>query len=107
MTKAQIVSQIKNNIEKSSKFSKSNITLQLVSEIVNNFIEIIKQEIKEGKRVELRGFGTFEIKIRKSKKALNPRTKERVFVEEHAIPFFRAGRDFKKEVKSIYKKNKK
>lgn len=107
MTKAEIVSLIKESLCKDSRFSKSKITLQLITEIIDEFFIILKEKIAENEHIELRGFGTFELKIRKAKKALNPRTKERVFVGEHAVPIFRPGREFKNQVRnSLNQKNR-
>ena len=51
---------------------------------------------------ELRGFGTFEVRIRKGKeKARNPKTGEIVSVDQHGVAVFRAGRELKEELWDI------
>jgi integration host factor subunit beta len=70
---------------------------------IRNIFELLIDEIKNAlidyQIIELRGFGTFEIKIRKGrKKARNPRTGEIVSVNSHGVVNFRAGRDLKQEV---------
>ena len=48
---------------------------------------------------ELRGFGTFEVRVRKGKeKARNPKTGEIVSVDKHGVAVFRAGRELKEEL---------
>jgi integration host factor subunit beta len=68
---------------------------------IHNLIDALFEEIKgailSGKTVELRGFGTFEVKLRKGRKrARNPKTGEIVSVEDHGVAAFRPGRDLKK-----------
>ena len=64
------------------------------------FFDIVKNSITEGEHIELRGFGTFERKIREAKKAINPRTKESIVVEKHAVPVFRPGKELKEFVRT-------
>ena len=68
---------------------------------VHGLIDALFDEIKgamlAGKTVELRGFGTFEVKKRKGRKrARNPKTGEIVAVEDHGVAAFRPGRELKK-----------
>jgi integration host factor subunit beta len=68
---------------------------------VHSLIDALFDEIKDamlaGKTVELRGFGTFEVKKRKGRKrARNPKTGETVAVEDHGVAAFRPGRELKK-----------
>ena len=68
---------------------------------VHGFIDALFDEIKgamlAGKTVELRGFGTFEVRKRKGRKrARNPKTGEIVAVEDHGVAAFRPGRELKK-----------
>jgi integration host factor subunit beta len=67
--------------------------------IVDAFIDDIKSALTKSKVIELRGFGTFEIKARKGReRARNPRTGETLSVEPHGIAMFRAGKDLKQDV---------
>ena len=67
--------------------------------MVDLFIEEIKSAIVSCKVIELRGFGTFETRIRKGRqKARNPKTGEILSVSSHGIVVFRPGRDLKKDV---------
>ena len=63
------------------------------------FVDILFSEMKKtllaGKRVEIRGFGTFKIKKYKSYMGRNPMTGESVTVEPKILPFFKAGRELK------------
>jgi integration host factor subunit beta len=67
--------------------------------IVDLFIDEIKTALKQNRVIELRGFGTFEIKIRKGRlKARNPKTGKSVEVNSHGIAAFRPGLELKKAV---------
>jgi integration host factor subunit beta len=70
-----------------------------VQTIVDLFIEEVKKALISRGTIELRGFGTFEIKIRNGRRgARNPQTGETFTVSPHGIVSFRAGRDLKKAV---------
>ena len=97
-TKADIVDSI---------YNKSSIDRKDVQRVVDFFIEEVKAALVAYKVVELRGFGTFEIKVRKGReKARNPKTGEIVSVSSHGIAAFRAGRELKQDV-WVLKKDKK
>jgi integration host factor subunit beta len=93
LTKADIVDAIYNKVKVERKD---------ISKVVDLFIDEIKSALIEYKVIELRGFGTFEIKIRKGReKARNPKTGEFLTIEPHGIAMFRAGKELKKEVWNI------
>ena len=89
-TKAEIVDAIYNKVDAERK---------TIRDVVDLFIEEIKAALVSRKVIELRGFGTFEIKIRKGRiKARNPKTGEILSVNSHSIAAFRAGRDLRQHV---------
>lgn len=64
--------------------------------LIDALFEEVKGAILSGKTVELRGFGTFEVKSRKGRKrARNPKTGAIVSVEDHGVAAFRPGRELK------------
>ena len=90
VTKADIVDAI---------YNKANIDRKEIQRVVDLFIEEVKGALVSYKAVELRGFGTFEIKVRKGRqRARNPKTGEIVSVYSHGIAAFRAGRELKQDV---------
>ena len=90
ITKAEIVDAIYNRV---------NAERRTIRDVVDLFIEEIKAALVSRKVIELRGFGTFEIKIRKGReKARNPKTGEIISVNSHGIAAFRAGRDLRNDV---------
>jgi len=65
--------------------------------LIDSLFDEIKGAILQGKTVELRGFGTFEVKLRKGRKrARNPKTGAIVSVEDHGVASFRPGRELKR-----------
>ncbi|MDR3343351.1 MAG: integration host factor subunit beta [Treponema sp.] len=72
---------------------------KIIRIIVDSFLDTIKDALIERKIIELRGFGTFEIKVRKGRqKARNPKTGDIVSVNSHGIATFRPGRELKQNV---------
>ncbi len=90
LTKADIIDSI--NL-------KTGTNRKDIHAVLDYFIEEIKGALIAGRVVELRGFGTFEIRIRKGrKKARNPKTGEPVSVGAHGVAAFRPGKELKQEV---------
>jgi integration host factor subunit beta len=89
-TKAEIVDSI---------YDKTGLSRREIREVMDLFIGEIKAALIKRKVVELRGFGTFEVKVRKGRqKARNPKTGEVLAVNSHGAAIFRAGRDLKQDV---------
>jgi integration host factor subunit beta len=63
--------------------------------VVNALFDGIRQALLAGKRVEIRGLGSFKIKQYKAYSGRNPKTGEIVAVASKKLPFFRAGKDLK------------
>ncbi|MEM5948808.1 HU family DNA-binding protein [Spirochaetia bacterium 38H-sp] len=93
LTKAQIVESISQDCDLSKK------DIQFV---IDSFFEEVKKALVDGKTVELRGFGTFEIRIRKGReRARNPKTGEIVTVSDHGVAVFRPGKELKESVWNV------
>lgn len=66
--------------------------------VVTGFLENLKESLKQGERVEFRGFGSFSVKKRQPKKARNPGTGETVYLPERFVPVFKASKVLKDEI---------
>lgn len=66
--------------------------------VIDGFIATIRYALKKQDRVDLRGFGSFQVVTRKARKARNPRTGEMMSIAEKKVPVFRSATDFKKFV---------
>lgn len=67
--------------------------------VVNKFIEVVGDELAEGKKVTVTGFGTFLTTKRKEKMGVNPRTGERIKIPAQTLPHFRPGKSFKEAIR--------
>ena len=89
-TKADIISAI---------YAKTGMPRRDIRTVIDFFIDEIKDALIQGMAIELRGFGTFEIRVRKGRqKARNPKTGTPVSVDSHGIAAFRPGRELKQDV---------
>lgn len=69
-----------------------------VKKVVQQFLDEIVNELGKGNRLEFRDFGVFETKIRKARKAQNPKTLEPVAVPEKRTVKFKVGRLMKQKL---------
>jgi integration host factor subunit beta len=69
-----------------------------VENIVNAILDEIGDALARGDRVELRGFGAFSIKNRPPRTGRNPRTGEKVAVDEKYVPQFKAGKEIRERL---------
>ena len=63
--------------------------------VVNTLFDSIRDSLKNGEKTEIRGFGSFRLRIRQTKEGRNPKTGESVEVPEKRMPFFKAGKEIK------------
>ena len=69
-----------------------------VENIVNAVFDEVTDSLSQGNRVELRGFGAFSVKNRPAREGRNPRTGEKVSVEEKWVPFFKTGKELRERL---------
>jgi DNA-binding protein HU-beta len=74
--------------------------------VVEGFLTTVTNAMKEGKNIEIRGFGSFKVKKRKGRMARNPRTGAQVMVEEHFVPTFKVSKEMKQTVNENLRKGK-
>jgi integration host factor subunit beta len=77
---------------------KKNLTGKQATEIVDLMFKGFINELKNGGRIEIRGFGSFSIRRYKAYKGRNPKTGKAVDVKPKRLPFFKVGRELKKMV---------
>src|SRR5438132_13071096 len=66
--------------------------------IVNCIFDSMEESLKQGERIEIRGFGSFEIRDYKAYEGRNPRTGDPVEVQPKRLPFFKVGKELKERV---------
>ena len=62
---------------------------------LNAFIDVITEELQKGDKVQLVGFGSFEVRKRAARKGRNPQTKEEIKIPASKAPVFKAGKALK------------
>ena len=92
-TKADIVDAL---------YEKTGMNRSEIRGAIDIFIDEIKDALMRRQVIELRGFGTFEVKVRKARpRARNPRTGEKIVIRSHGVVAFRSGRELKQAVWAI------
>ncbi len=76
------------------------ISMEEATDIVKIFFDSMKEALKNGNRVEIRGFASFKIKEYKGYQGRNPKTGEKVEVKPKRLPFFRSGKDLREYINS-------
>jgi len=70
--------------------------------VVNTIFDSMTEALKEGRRIEIRGFGSFQVKIREAREGRNPKTGEEVHIPDKRTPFFKVGKELKEMVDSSF-----
>jgi integration host factor subunit beta len=72
--------------------------------LVNTIFDCLEQALRRGERIEIRGFGSFEIRHYRAYQGRNPRTGSTVAVKPKRLPFFKVGKELKERVNNALKK---
>ncbi len=83
---------------------KTEITKKDAEKALNAFVDVISGALVKGEKVQLIGFGTFDVKKRPARKARNPRTGEEIKIAASKAPTFKAGKALKDKVNVPAKK---
>ncbi len=78
---------------------KAGIAKKDADKALTAFVESVTEELKAGGKVQLVGFGTFEVKERAARTGINPQTKQQIKIAASKAPVFKAGKAFKDEIK--------
>jgi DNA-binding protein HU-beta len=78
--------------------SKAGITKKDAEQVVNAFFTAIEDALKDGEKVQLIGFGTFETRDRQARKGRNPQTGAEIDIPATRVPAFKAGKVLKDSV---------
>ncbi len=66
--------------------------------LIDTIFSAMEESLKRGERIEIRGFGSFEIRSYKAYQGRNPRTGNTVQVKPKRLPFFKVGKELKERV---------
>ena len=78
---------------------KANITKKDAEKALAAFIDSVVAELKAGEKVQLVGFGTFEVRERAARQGINPQTKQAITIAASKNPVFKAGAALKNAIK--------
>lgn len=93
MTKADLVDQIVAAIG-------DDVSKKQCAEVVDQFLQAVKNALAENKHIEIRGFGTLKVRKRQARTARNPRTGEAVPLAARAVPTFKPSRELRAAVEA-------
>jgi DNA-binding protein HU-beta len=81
-----------------SMAEKCELTKKDTEKALKAFIDSVKESLADGEKVQLVGFGTFEVKQRAARVGRNPRTKEEIKIPASKAPAFKPGKELKESV---------
>ena len=73
----------------------TNLSKKDAEAALKAFIDVVSEELKKGEKVQLVGFGTFEVSERASREGRNPQTGETMEIKASKTPKFKAGKALK------------
>ena len=89
---------VKSKLLKQLKKSYPNFNLKDLSKLVDIILNEIKRALRRGDSVELRGFGRFSVKTQKASIRRNPRTNEKIAVQEKKVIRWKQSKDLFKKI---------
>lgn len=78
--------------------NKTGETKKVTEETINAFVEVVKETLKKGDKIQLVGFGTYEVRHRAARKGHNPQTGAEIDIPASKMPAFKPGKALKDEV---------
>ena len=94
LTKKDIINSIYMQIGFSKKISE---------QLLEDILEIVLGNLKKYKKIKISNFGTFSIRLKKSRLGRNPKTKEKKIISERNVVLFKPSKDFKNYINNYEK----
>ena len=91
LTKKEIINSIYMQIGYSKK---------ICEELIDDFFDILLEQLIQNNKVKISGFGTFYLRIKQERIGRNPKTKEKATISSRNVVLFKASKDFKKYINS-------
>ena len=89
MNKNELIREVANN---------ARITIKDATVAFDAVIDAITTGLKNGEKVQISGFGTFEVKSKPAHEGINPKTGEKIQISASKIPAFKFGKAYKDEI---------
>ncbi len=93
MTKSDLIERVAARVP--------HISMKDTELVVNTIFEGMTEALKASKRIEIRGFGSFQVKIREAREGRNPKTGEEVQIPAKRTPFFKVGKELKERIDAL------
>jgi len=90
MTKAELIEEVAGKVK--------SLTKRQTEIIINAILDGVKDTLARGDKIEIRGFGSFRLRDRRTREGRNPKTGTTVQVPAKRVPFFKAGKELKELV---------
>ena len=90
MTKSDLVQKLSVQV--------TTLTKKECEVIVDTVFQNMRDALHRGEKIEIRGFGSFTVRLRRAKEGRNPKTGEKVSIPEKRIPFFKVGKELRELV---------
>jgi DNA-binding protein HU-beta len=74
---------------------KTNMTIKDATLAFDSVIDVISESLCAGEKVQISGFGTFELKTREAREGINPKTGEKISISLTRTPVFKFGKAYK------------
>jgi integration host factor subunit alpha len=94
LTKKDIINSLYMQIGFSKKISE---------QLLEDILEIILGNLKKHKKIKISNFGTFSLRLKKSRLGRNPKTKEKKIISERNVVLFKPSKDFKNYINNYEK----
>ncbi len=95
MTKSDLIERV---AERVPDISKKDTEL-----VVNTIFDSMTDALRSSDRIEIRGFGSFQVKIREAREGRNPKTGEEVKIPAKRTPFFKFGKELKERIDAAWR----
>jgi integration host factor subunit beta len=95
MTKSDLIERVADRVP---HISKKDTEL-----VVNTIFDSMTEALRGSDRIEIRGFGSFQVKIREAREGRNPKTGEEVKIPAKRTPFFKVGKELKERIDAAWR----
>lgn len=86
---------------------KVNMTQKDTAIVVDAFVEVLTETLVKGERIQLTGFGAFDVKQREARVGHNPQTGEKIEISARIAPVFKASANLKELINAQFKQDNK
>lgn len=79
--------------------AQTELSKKQVKDIVDKMLDMVSEHLNNGEKVQLTGFGTFEVRERKERTGVKPGTTDKIKIPASKYPAFKPGKSLKQDIK--------